>query len=943
MSGRGGSRGRGSGGHYGQKRPRPAWNDSGTSSSTSAPRAPIPSPNSSSAGPELREVDVGITEFFAAGHRGFSGVLKTRFSDFIVHEIGLDGEVVRLTNCDVPPAAAPAAATNDAANDDGAALERLKAITGDLLFTRLCDAQKGVTSPDTGTGTLLSMPAPADKAVRKELHELVRRLLPRVDSATQAAVAAVEPSAANASNIVFSVRGSRAASSSSGPFQRYNKHPPWPTGVPEYTRFVLCKANWETPAAIQALATAMGAKNARSFSFAGLKDRRGVTCQLVTAWRVDPRRLLGACTSLRSTIRVGNFSAVKTRLAMGELGGNRFTLTIRNIGDTAAAAAAEEATSSDAPADGGDTATTACAALAAWASSGHRFINYFGLQRFGLGTVSTSDVGRMLIQGRWADAVRAILSPPVAPTSDPGEAAAAAADSGDYRSIFASTGDARAALARAPKYAHVELGLLRALVDASASSRPYSLSSSTTAAVPVRTAAAAAAEPTAASEGAPPSPAVVESPGSAAAPAASISAGAAMEALRSIPPRNRMLYSHAYQSLLWNELASLRIATYGPDTVVEGDLVLVQPDSLTEEAVEALGVDEDEGGGEGDHATAESTTTSAATTVAGAVAAAPEKAVFGHLPAVRPLSAAEASSGVFPITSIVMPQPGFSAQYPCNASGLEALAALLRRDGFPLPEAGSVSYAALETAVAALFKPRNRDYQLPGGYRHLVGVASGVHWELLRHARIDEDVTRSDLDEMMMMGGGGSGNAGRGGNSRRGGGSGSSGASSSSGSSAVAAPSSSSSEAQALNDASRAPTPASEPSSTVSDAVSTVGDAVSTVGDAVAGTHDRGDVAAPIADEKALKRLWIADEKALKRLWIADEKALDDDMPPSSGGSSAATVAPLFVSLRMSFSLSRSSYATMVIRELMRTATGKRSNAALNAFGAGQLPKESIT
>jgi tRNA pseudouridine13 synthase len=43
-----------------------------------------------------REVRAGITEYVCASNRGFAGVLKQRYTDFLVNEIGLDGEVVHL-------------------------------------------------------------------------------------------------------------------------------------------------------------------------------------------------------------------------------------------------------------------------------------------------------------------------------------------------------------------------------------------------------------------------------------------------------------------------------------------------------------------------------------------------------------------------------------------------------------------------------------------------------------------------------------------------------------------------------------------------------------------------------------------------------------------------------------------------------------------------------
>lgn len=45
-------------------------------------------------------------------------------------------------------------------------------------------------------------------------------------------------------------------------------------------------------------------------------------------------------------------------------------------------------------------------------------------------------------------------------------------------------------------------------------------------------------------------------------------------ALLSIPRNLRTLYGHAYQSYLWNAAASHRVATYGVQGAVAGDLVL---------------------------------------------------------------------------------------------------------------------------------------------------------------------------------------------------------------------------------------------------------------------------------------------------------------------------------------------------------------------------------
>jgi tRNA pseudouridine13 synthase len=49
-----------------------------------------------------REVRAGITEYVCPDNLGFTGVLKQRYTDFLVNEIGLDGQVLHLRSMHVP-------------------------------------------------------------------------------------------------------------------------------------------------------------------------------------------------------------------------------------------------------------------------------------------------------------------------------------------------------------------------------------------------------------------------------------------------------------------------------------------------------------------------------------------------------------------------------------------------------------------------------------------------------------------------------------------------------------------------------------------------------------------------------------------------------------------------------------------------------------------------
>ncbi len=55
----------------------------------------------------LMEKDIGVTEYVGTTP-GFNAVIKSRFSDFQVNEIDLDGNIVKLTDTSLPTKPEPA-------------------------------------------------------------------------------------------------------------------------------------------------------------------------------------------------------------------------------------------------------------------------------------------------------------------------------------------------------------------------------------------------------------------------------------------------------------------------------------------------------------------------------------------------------------------------------------------------------------------------------------------------------------------------------------------------------------------------------------------------------------------------------------------------------------------------------------------------------------------
>jgi tRNA(Glu) U13 pseudouridine synthase TruD len=285
--------------------------------------------------------------------------------------------------------------------------------------------------------------------------------------------------------------------------------------------------------------------------------------------------------------RVGDFAPVESELKLGDLFGNQFSIALRNL---APLVGVDDPTSVSTPAsfplitagadgmlagleDAGATCTTM--AMEAWKERGYSFVNYFGMQRFGTMKPSSQDVGKLLLGGKWEEAVNALMRVGEDSCSPAWKRAA---------EHWEKTGDPESTLQVMPRGATPEIMLLKGL--------------------------------------------------------ASHGGHDSLRGVCNIPRHSRTLYIHAYQSYLWNLLVSRRLSMLGDSAPVVGDLVLVKVP-----------------GGEEVDSTC--------------------------LPAVKVLTAEDIDSGAWSIMDVVMPLPGTHVTYPTHACGLAAMNELLARDGFP--------------------------------------------------------------------------------------------------------------------------------------------------------------------------------------------------------------------------------------------------------------------
>ena len=164
----------------------------------------------------IKEENVGIVEFVSA-NKGFKCELKQRFSDFIVHEIASNGDVIELTSVEVPSMSVE---IKEAVQD-----AEIAELIPDEMKERLLqfDEQTEVT----GEPILIDVHE-KDKTQRTKMHKFISRFK-SLESKTQ------ELDGRRHIKVIKVVKGSQKG--------RDAKVDSWPEGLPIYLHFNFYQEN----------------------------------------------------------------------------------------------------------------------------------------------------------------------------------------------------------------------------------------------------------------------------------------------------------------------------------------------------------------------------------------------------------------------------------------------------------------------------------------------------------------------------------------------------------------------------------------------------------------------------------------------------------------------------------------------------------------------------
>ncbi|GMH98935.1 hypothetical protein TrLO_g14225 [Triparma laevis f. longispina] len=335
------------------------------------------------------EASFGLSQFMTESPP-FTCSLKARYSDFVVQEISkVDGSVASPLSSDhdnIKKVNEDREMRKEEKNDVWklSEEERLAKFEEELKAVVTFEDVEGLKSFLEEKREPYKLCLAEDKAVRGKVHGLVRLYLSVPSDTLEGSIrllpASLDPYSNASQN---NQKNDKGGDKKRGKKRRAPQ--PWPKDLPQFLKFILTKSNSDTMPICSML----------NATYAGTKDKRGVTSQFCTIQKGYKQAVCDKTKRMRD-VAVTSFEYIDAPLSLGDLTGNRFTITLRNcnpltkIDDRVAFTKELKQTLGDVMSKG--------------------FVNYYGLQRFGK-FLDNVTVGVNILKQDFEGAVGVIMSP----------------------------------------------------------------------------------------------------------------------------------------------------------------------------------------------------------------------------------------------------------------------------------------------------------------------------------------------------------------------------------------------------------------------------------------------------------------------------------------------------------------------------------------------------
>lgn len=668
----------------------------------------------------VSEKDVGIIAYVNPDLQPIEGgIIKQRYSDFHVREVARGGQVCRITSLQ-PPKEEEGGGTLYALYKEQEAEKNDE--SGQLKRSRLAkeeedkkarqsqfQQEKQQTSEQTsgwnvneeqnvkllallgadGLETLKSLwaqgPKPkeegrdaryvntlplTDKQQRTEAHQLIREAFNSLLLTEITEVKAEDGTSQNAIRIRW---GSGRPEQRRAPKQD-KREKPNDDKLPPYIHFLMQKTNRDSQDALNILARSLGlmhggiggGKPVKDISVAGTKDKRGITVQQVALRR--GRRTLDdlwkMANGLHRNVGRPDFRGKGQELinAVSRRGDRGIRISHLRYADDQLHLGQLEGNEFEIVLRNikVNDRSTVDAAMNVLKTSG--FINYYGMQRFGTNTISTHKIGIALLKGDYKSAVDLIMSPR---QGDPENAQQAreAYQQGKFNDF----------LALIPNFYVGERSIVtRMKADRHAfpqGQNPSSLSNIDW-----------------------------------------------KKYFSALPRSLRTMYVHAFQSYIWNSLATIRAQAFGLQAPIIGDHVWLKG----EESYVEIGVGDEE---EDEDARLNAVLNGTANSNG-----------FGRKQV--KIIENEADLSKYTIHDVMIPSPGSQVRIPETSWMFEPYQKILQAEGLKVEDLENAGRQSPELA-------------LTGDYRALLHLPKNVSYELVRYTDANVNLVQSDEDKIL--------------------------------------------------------------------------------------------------------------------------------------------------------------------------------------------------